>query len=273
MSINIEKMRVSFFSCLLLLLLGSSLNSCILLLLAIEGENNDVHLVQMHESFQKRSLPLERVVCIEPDFLWVNQNQLVGETILNTEALEEGYQAFLKQSAFVHGVKLSIAAPNTLADDQVDYFNKLLPLKKQVLFANANQKAYVDEYESLTTKNGDEAFFGKFENEIEFDSGFGNLAKLYGTRYFSINGFVSVIDADKKKKGSAGFMSSDFLSKEEYQTYKESKSNTLFYHVLVDVKRSEILYREIRFFEESYDTQLLQNVLFNSFKMITDEDF
>lgn len=261
------------FSCLLLLLLGSSQNGCILLLLAIEGENNDVHLIQMHEYFQKRSLPLEKIVCIEPDFLWVNQNRPVGETILHTEAQEESYQALLKQSAFVHGVKLTVAAPNTLKDDQVDYFNKLLPLKKQVLFANANQKAYVDDYEPVTTKNGDEAVFGKFENELEFDSGFGNLAKLYGTRYFSINGFVSVIDADEKKKGSTGFMSSDFLSPAEYQTYKESKSNTLFYHVLVDVKRSEILYREIRFFEENYDTELLRNVLYYSFKMITDEEF
>lgn len=264
-------MKKSFSTSLMIVFIGSLLNGCASLLSIIEEENEDVHLIQMHQHFQKRSLPIEKIISIEPDFLWVNQNWALGETVMNTEALEENYQGFLKQSALAHGITLTVAAPNTLKKDQIDYFNKLLPLKKQVLFANTSQKAFINDYKTIRTKNGDQAFFGKYPNEIEFDSEFGSLAKVYGTRYFSINGFVSVIDADNKNSGSSGFLSSEFMSPEAYEIYLRGNSKTLFYHILVDVKRSEILYREIRFFDEYYNTQLLQNLLLNSFKMITKE--
>lgn len=252
MQIKIVKARIlSFFLAILYVL---SLQSC-----ASGGV-----LVQKPENTKAQPILYEKVISIEPDIVIIDQRKNVEDYVLDTETQEELYQKYLVESAAKHNVKLEVYAPNTIKAEEVDYFNSLLPLKKHILFAMSQQEAKVEEVDYNGNKYKLYAEHVWFQNHLEFDASYGHLAEKYGTPYFSLHGLISY-----KKRKIRKWIWLAIFPPIGINSFFRKTSETLYYHVVVDVVKGEIVHRELRSFRDQLSDNALQAILYDSYNILT----
>lgn len=222
-------------------------------------------LVESEKQFSQNPPQIKKIISIQPDFLSIDQRKKVEDVVLDSEELEAEFQKHLIQSAEKNGIELEILAPNTLKSNQIDYFNTLLPLKEKVLFANSRQEVSIDTYKNARQKNKLKALRGIYEYDLEFDLDFVGLAEKYGTPYFSINGMISI-----RKRKANRWVWLFLFPPSAINSFLRGGYENIYYHVLVDVNRSEILYRELRSFEDPLTSGTLKAMLYDSFNILTD---
>lgn len=240
--------RHTLFGCALILLL--LLQSC-------GGKRTATVFIQNEKKYYDLAPDIKKIIAIEPEFLWVDQKEEIEQVVLDSENLSAQFQQKLVSNAAVNGIELEIWAPNTLERKDVVYFNQLLPLKTAILTANSLQELESEKYKS----SGYFAFTlikAAYRQELEFDPDFESLAKKYGTPYFSLNALLTYPKTIPLKSSS---------SRPGPRPVKV-RPETLYYHVLVDVVRSEIIYREVRLYPKSLDIKSLQDILEHSYKML-----
>lgn len=222
-------------------------------------------LVESEEQFSQSPPQIKKIVSIQPDFLSIDKRKKVEDVVLDSEELEATFQKYLVQSAEKNGIELEILAPNTLKSNQIDYFNTLLPLKEKVLFANSRQNVSINTYKNARAKNKIKALRGIYKYDLEFDLDFVGLEKKYGTPYFSINGMISI-----RKRSANRWVWLFLFPPSAINSFLRGGYENIYYHVLVDVNRSEILYRELRSFDDPLTESTLKSMLYDSFNILTD---
>ncbi|MEM6805754.1 MAG: hypothetical protein AAF696_30425 [Bacteroidota bacterium] len=235
-------------------------------LLMLQACSGGAILVESERKFSDTHQPIKKIVCIEPDFLSIDQRKKVEDVVLSSEDLEGSYQKYLVQTAKKNGIELEILSPNTLKANQIDYFNTLLPLKQKILFANSTQDISINSYKGRRVKYKTKAGRGIYDYGLEFDIDYASLAQKYGTPYFSINGLLNL----KKRRKVGKWVWLFLFPPSGIHSFMRGNSETLYYHILVDVSRSEVVYREIRSFNDPLDKSNLKSMLYDSFNILND---
>lgn len=168
------------------------------------------------------------------------------------------FEASLKENAKRNKIELQIISSNNLKANDVDFFNDLRPLRDQIVLSNIYQNA------ELNIKGVKGNYFKAptqyFKTLPRISPDFNKLVEKYKTKYFSVNGIFSI---DGRFKAS-NFFNLIFLPPNSFNTNAE----TYYYTIIVDVEKSEIVYREIRGIDELVFKTNLDGILYDSFNII-----
>ncbi|MEM7370195.1 MAG: hypothetical protein AAF587_16425 [Bacteroidota bacterium] len=181
---------------------------------------------------------------IDPDLILFEDYSSRENMILDQEIKEGNILTILKKNALLAKIDLEIYSPVSLKKNQITYFNYLLPLKEKLLQANFHQE--------ISTKRRRGGIISPvssnrvFEEQIILDSDLSWLKEEYNTKYFMIMGLIG----NKNTK--------------VFRTYYQN----LYFIILLDIERAEVMYREVRKFNAKHNPGELNGVLFDSFNLI-----
>ena len=220
-------------------------------------------IIEEKSEFYQSHGYIRKIVSIDPEFLLLDQRRKVEDFVMDTEDREAEFKDYLVENAEKNGIDLQVFSPNTLKAEQIEYYNSLLPLKKQVLFALSTQQTKIEK-----RKNKGDSFKIKptrnfFDNNLEIDLTYGNLAEDFGTPYFSLNGVISI-----KKRKRSKWIWVVLLPPVGINSLLRNSAETLYYHVVVDVSKSEIVYAELRTFHDALSSVGLKSMIFDSYSLL-----
>lgn len=199
--------------------------------------------VQTESSFKRHKDEFTKAVSIDPDIIWIQKVKDQESQLLQREDRETLIHSLLQKNAKRAGIDLAVISSQNLKPDQVSYFNDLLPLKEQILQSNFLQET------SLKRKSGKinpSIYRSIFETPPIIDSEYSWLAEEYGTPYFLFQGLI--------------------VSK-KYQLLSSNWKN-LYFTLIVNVERGEIVYREVRAFTTKPAPNHLNGIFYDSFNII-----
>lgn len=217
---------------------------CAVLFSSCTGPNQFLS-VQIEPSFKNHKDEFKKAVAIAPNIIWIEKVKDAEGQLLLKEEREELIHRLLEKNAQRAGIDLSVISPLNLEATQVSYFNELLPLKEQILQSN-----FLQETSSRAKFNmfifQPSYYQGTFTTVPILDSEYSWLSEEYETPYFIFQGLIV------KKK------------------YRFLKSNwrNLYFAVIVDVEKGEIVYREVRGFKDRPSKTHLNGIFYDSFNII-----
>jgi len=221
----------------------SVLTACLLLFLSSGCSITGSLLINRSEDPHR--VEAQKVVSIQPTYF---SRSLLNEDpnpILSMEQERATFETLLTKNAERAGIELDIYSPSQLQATDVDYFNDLLPLKQTILLANDLQ-----DVDTRYKRGGAFAPYTRtFRKPITLPVQYSALAEKYGTPYFSLQG---LFDLEGRRRSSLRNL---------------SKHEILFYHVVVDVVKSEVIYRELRVMSKKPNESNLGVILYDSFSI------
>lgn len=200
-------------------------------------------VVETESSFKKHKKEFRKAIAIDPDIIWIEKVKDAESQLLQKEDREELIHALLEKNAALAGIDLQVISPLNLKADQVSYFNELLPLKEQILQSNFLQETSTKSKFRLFKPS---YYKNSFKIAPILDSEYSWLAEEYGTPYFLFQGLIV-----RKEK-----------------VILQPNWRNLFFAIMVNVERGEIVYREIRGFETPPQSTHLNGIFYDSFNII-----
>lgn len=221
----------------------TKLGLCLLLgvcLLSLWACSSGTVVVEKRRGFRiNRSKP---IVIIEPDFIEVKKRGKGYKQELKNEEQELDYVELINKSADKTKVKVTVVDAQGLKEDDTDYFNYMIPLKKAILHTNFTQEIATGDMAYNAKSKLDK---GVIQETASIPAYFSALAKKYKTPYFALQGVFKI----KKKGLFAG-------------------TELLFYHIIVDVTKGETMYRDLRTISGSTSSFDIEIILYDSFKVL-----
>lgn len=198
------------------------------------------------------------MVVIEPDFSYVKNIKKTRKKYSKTRKLEDGFSKLVQTTAKKCGIQATLVDANKLSESGTDYFNYLLPLKKDILNANFMQ-------ETLSHSESGNAFreyTQTFDKSPVLPAKYSHLSTKYGTPYFCIQGVITVITPNKVKPLQILFPPSLI------NAIINPKEESFYYNIVADVNSGEVVYREIRVFDRFPNKGDLGMMVYDSFKIL-----
>ncbi|MBK6340973.1 MAG: hypothetical protein IPF63_15760 [Bacteroidetes bacterium] len=192
---------------------------------------------------------ITKIVSISPEVSYFKKGNTFSENMTQGAELKTLFNNSLKYCADKNKVKLTIIDQNKIDKEDEIYYNRLKPLKDQILIAYMNQT--MNPYKSALFKRKIHS-----SNTQKISPDFQDLIKKYGTKYFATQGIISV----KKKLGKKGLF---YL----IAPLKAINGNyiTFFYSLVADIETGEIIYVEERLIDNKPSQTYLENIIYNSF--------
>jgi hypothetical protein len=227
------------------------------LILACNISCSTLMQIERQENFSLLPSNTNQIVSINPSFKpWNGNEQKYNDnTISNkyseTIKKEREFNQILINNAKKNGIVLQVIDSDELQLTDSEYFEYLAPLSKEIIQANKLQPFKAINTDPQKQKNTE--FF--YKNAPKIGTHFSHLAELYGTPFFAIQG-VSFLN-NKGTTIAEGFPST-------FSTGVE----TLYYTIIADVSKSEIVYREFRQVNSEVTQSNLNSIVYDSFRII-----
>lgn len=227
------------------------------------ARKNGSMIVERNATFV-RGDRIQKIVTIDPSLLHLNTRKSREDIYLKSDVRESKFNERLRANATKAKIELEVIDRDELGSSNVDYFNNILPLKRQILSAN-----FLQEVESNKQKRSRTTFFTlrsapvtrSFEVNPVFDPAYGKLSDTYGTPYFAIHGLINVIERYRNPNFLLALFPPAWVL-----VALLPRSQFIYYSVLVDIESGEVLYREVREVKGPSNTTNLDAVLFDSFQ-------
>ncbi|MBX7225039.1 MAG: hypothetical protein K1X55_03355 [Chitinophagales bacterium] len=213
--------------------------------------------VIVKKPLEKNSIKeIKKIVSIAPDVYYLEKKKTFPESYDKTAEVKSNFLNSLKYCADKNDIKLSIVEPEKIKETDSIYYNLLKPLKDQVFSAITFQnikleqtkvKLFVNRYTQKTRKT---VVTQKINPDFE------ELIEKYGTKYFAIQGVISV-----KNTYKSNYL---YLFVAPLKAFKGNYV-TLYYNIIVDAELGEIVYLEELTMKEKPSQTYLDNVIYNSF--------
>lgn len=227
---------------------------CCFILISCAGSGELI--VEKHNSVQKNQV--KKMVVIEPDYSLVKLAKRANRKYLKNSSKEKQFGELLKKNGERNKINVVLKDANSLGAAETDYFNYLIPLKREILAANFRQKAEYGETKAQTAFK--EGYLELTESPV-FSSKFSHLSEKYGTPYFSVQGVLSVIKPHKLKANL-------FIIPQAVNALINPKVESLFYNIVVNVNSGEVVYREARVFNTLATDDDLSLIIYDSFQIL-----
>lgn len=209
---------------------------------------------------------IEKIVTINPTYKFVDkrEGQRKSHTLaISAQRQQEFFQA-LKDNADKVGIPIELFDPLNSNASDLSFFNELLPLKQSIMQANSQQRPELAYKGSSGRPNSRSEYFF-IEDGIKIESSNSYLAEKYGTPYFAVHGLVSFTNRGK----DASAVAASFVPKSLQQLASDKPSKeSLYYCIIADVVKSELVYREIRYFRNGTYDKAIKSMILDSFKQI-----
>lgn len=243
--------------------LGNALKmTCALLVLVVLSGCGTVLQIERHQSFNLKKNRTRQIVSINPSFKISGhtgqKNSRKGDAYSEVLKNERLLNELLKNNAKKNGIVLQIMDTDDLQNNDGAYFKYLAPLRKEILQVNYLQD-FKEINEAPVKANGTGIFY---EQGPKISTHYSHLAEVYGTPYFAIQG-VSYQTANGNNENA-----SVLISDEGSLPAVSASSDLLYFTLIADVSRSQIVYREYRNVGADVSESNLSTVIFDSFKII-----
>ncbi|MEL6670604.1 MAG: hypothetical protein AAFR61_00285 [Bacteroidota bacterium] len=202
-------------------------------------------MVQEPSKKKEGSIAIKKVISIAPDFQFLDPRLSPSQAIEKQYQKRQGYLELLASSAQEAGVELEIYDPALKNNADAAYFNELLPLREKVFQVNKLQPVPLSIHRNHRGFNRFPLTFG-MEKPILMESDFSYLAEKYGTPYFAVQGFYNL----------------------RFNRLFIPVHQSMMYHVLIDVTRGEIIYREIRVMPNGFKPEIVRPIFFDSYAIL-----
>lgn len=232
---------------------------CILIPFLFFGCSFYNHEVQVNPKLEKKNLNLKKIVLIEPDFFFKDFRQKNSVKYLKSDEMEAKFISSIVKSAKKNNVEVDLYDKSSLNENDVFYYNDLLPLKNDIL---SNMILLEADKKRKTDGNG----FGKVRKKYQekspiIDPKYSVLSDKLETEYFAISGMVTSISKKQVFWGTF-YIVPAFLA--TFQPVKES----FYYFTVVNVNTGEVVYQEFRLHNERFRETTMQLYLYDTFKIL-----
>jgi len=244
-------MKKKFRKYILLILIFPMLNAC--------STFNKLFIEKDKSFVNNKENSIKKIVAIMPTMYVIDPKKKSSyKKLKKTINKLDAFEASLKENAKLNKIELQIVSANNLNTNDVDFFNVLKPLRDQIILSNIYQNP---ELSSKGIKgNYFKAPMNYFNTLPRISPDYSKLVEKYKTKYFSVNGVFSL---DGRFKAS-NFFSLLILPPYAFKTNAE----TYYYTIVVDIEKSEIVYREIRGIDELVLKTNLDGILYDSYNII-----
>ncbi|MGB0862391.1 MAG: hypothetical protein ACPG19_07970 [Saprospiraceae bacterium] len=217
--------------------------------------------IERQKDFSLESVKVKQIVCINPSFNIFTQNTAKGTSTASyseTVKRERVFNKLLSKNALKNGIILQIIDTDDLQNNDASYFNYLAPLRKEILQVN-----YLQNFEDINknVKKGN-------SSQVRYDKGpkisthYSHLAEIYGTSLFAVQGLSYQTKTNEKASESILSTTKALLPN------VVDNQNMIYFTIIADVSKSEIVYREYRQVDGSASEGNLNSIIYDSFKII-----
>ncbi len=224
--------------------------------------------IEKDKDFALEKLRSNKIVTIDPQIsaYQINFSQKVKRKEVSIGKKRRLHKS-IKKTGSINGLEIEILSDLNLSPNDTDYFNETLRLKDAIVNAMVLQKAIGEDDEKK--KNFFQKLFNKqniekirWEKSPIISSEFSYLAKKYNTPYFNIQGILHW------RQPNFNFISWIFLPI-GLLSHIQNGDRSLIYNILVDVEKSEIVFREFRITERKARMGVISPMLYESYYFMT----
>lgn len=218
--------------------------------------------IERQKDFTLKQRKVKHIISINPSFKVLLQTKSKKTRKQNsyTEARkqEQRFNQLLTNNAKKNGITLDVVDTDQLENSDASYFKYLAPLRKEILQVNYLQD-FKDINANPTKSNNTET---QYQEGPKISTHYSHLAEIYGTPYFAIQG------VSYQKKVNESNSENLLSSTKSLLPSITSDEETLFFTVIADVSRSQIVYREYRQVDANATETNLNSIIYDSFKII-----
>jgi len=218
--------------------------------------------VEKQSKFPENRNKVREIISINPDFEILLEEENTSEATISRSAIkEEQFNHLLAKNAVKNNILLNVIDTDKIEDVDNLFFKYLAPLKREILQVNYLQD--FNEIEELKTLGAKGHFVKKYRDGPEIDSRFAELAEIYGSKYFAVQGISLNI---RPRKGDIFLLVT--LPPIGVINMLYPDMDTLYYTIVVDVEKSELVYREYRRMGQRASRSNLNSMIYDSFNLI-----
>jgi hypothetical protein len=211
-------------------------------------------IIERSETFSGFSNTIKsgKIIYIEPEASIYKINKEVDKDFNYEENIEKAVIKNIEESAKRNKINVSVMTGAMKKEQAAGYVNSFLRLKNDIIMANTLQDNPLDRTKKYS-KQTEKIFV--YSPKIFPEAAV--LSQIYSTPYFGFCGIFSV-NAVPKSEDARQYM------KRNKKTISKGKY-FYFYHIIVNVENSEIIYREIRSIPTDVDNPILYTTVYDSF--------
>ena len=217
--------------------------------------------IERQADFSFKKLKQKQIVSINPSFNIKTQKRGQKSKQQNkySEAVrrEKKLNSLLIDNAKKNNLILQIIDTDDLQNNDAAFFNYLAPLRKEILQVN-----YLQDFKDINanpTKSSKTEIL--YQNGPKISTHYSHLAEVYGTPFFAIQGVFYQSDNQSSNTEPA-------ISTKNLLPKIASNEEMLYYTVIADVSKSQIVYREYRKVGADASEANLNSIIYDSFKII-----
>ncbi len=218
--------------------------------------------IERQENFTLKSDKAKYIISINPSFKVLlnskGKRTKKQNSYTDSKRQEKRFNELLTDNAKKNGITLNVIDTDLLENNDASYFKYLAPLRKEILQVN-----YLQDFKDINTSpsksNSTETFY--LEGP-KISTQYSHLAEIYGTPFFAIQGI------SYQKTIHTNSSESILSSSKKLLPSISSNDETLFFTVIADVARSQIVYREYRKIDANASETNLNSIIYDSFKII-----
>lgn len=183
------------------------------------------------ESFPSKRKDFKKIICINPEYRFFNDNSLEDEDFDQSQKLKQLLRTSIEQFSKKNGFEYEVHAASNTSGDPNSYFNKLLLLRKNIIQSIRVQDNPLNQVEHGYDTHSKGVFI--VNTLIPFE--LSELSGEFGTPYFAI-----------------------------FDVYS-SKTKTFVIHIVANLNLGRIEYQEVKRFNNNANATRLPALVYDSF--------
>ena len=212
--------------------------------------NNKYQSTSTSEKLSTKS-DLAKLVIIEPEFIYKNFTDEYAYKFFKSDEKDSEFRTVLLKETKRLKIDAEVYDKKSLSEDDVFYYNDLIPLKNEILTNLIKLDVDTKEDKKKNT----------YLKTPIVDAKYSELVEQFDTKYFATTGIISVKD---KARVNWPFIIIPPLMLHTFQPYKES----LYYFIVVNVENGEIEYQELRYNHEKMTKTNMSIYVYDSIKAL-----
>ncbi len=219
--------------------------------------NKGYVIIEKSEAFntEKRNVKTSDIYYFEPTVTSYYIRKAVENQFLAAEKYKEITNEALKKTGRRSGFKVKMLTSETIQNDYSQDSEELLQLRRSILNATALQDNPINSGRRVSDRYKQRKIF---VTPPRFASEFSHLSGNYSP-YFGLTGIFAV-DAEPSSREARDFMS-------RHKSIRYGKYY-YFYHMVVNIETSEIIYREVKQVPYKFSPKYLSVILTDSYALL-----
>lgn len=221
-------------------------------------------IMEKSNNYSANAKDLKKIVFIDPSLMISDGRKANDMRYFSSGNREEKLVEIIKSSADKNNIKAEVIDKENLSGADIDFFNYLIPIRNEVL--NSILMCEVEYDKSSRHRTGNnyiKAPVNLMQNTPEISSKYSWLSDKYKTPYFCVSSIITRIEKKRKRWGLMILLPPIGLPISLTPAIR-----TYYVNALVNVETGEVVYRELRVLSERPTTDVMNMMVYDSFRLM-----